>query len=68
MELFPQIYKIYKLDKYIFFGRKKPGLVIRANLKTTETENAQGYDEGLVFLVLLLRCHIRLGFDLLSVV
>ena len=29
-------------------GRKKPGLVIRANLKTTETENAQGYDEGLV--------------------
>ena len=49
MELFHQIYKFHKLDKYLFLGRKKPGTFrFRANLKTTETENAQGYDEGLV--------------------
>ncbi len=49
MELFQQIYKFHKLDKYLFLGRKKPGTFrFRANLKTTEAENAQGYDEGLV--------------------
>ena len=33
MELFPQIYKFHKLDKYLFLGRKKPGLVIRASCR-----------------------------------
>ena len=51
MELFHQIYKIHKLDKYLFLGkghfgatgRKKPGTFrFRANIKTTETEKCSG--------------------------
>ena len=50
MELFHQIYKIHKLDKYLFLDTKNPEPFDSGQtLKLLKLKNAQGYDEGLVF-------------------